>query len=303
MSKEAQPARVPHLKQGQYSDGSPLDEVHYLECKLILKPDPFTAATVFFEYRNLVARTAKEFGIGFRDDGVVLKPKIREVVFGDTADFRLYNHAFILRRRIAYKDGFPEGEPEIVFKFRHPDLQKAAELDMRPKIAGKYRIKFKAEALPLKDQVGGYRLLFSHNVQFPLSQAPEGDRASLGMLTRVFSGLAHLVPSDDDRIELVNQTIVEEVLQDLGVLDFGKGVTAASNIAIWRERGTHHPLCGEFAFQAKFKRRDELHDKAVDRCKQFFIALQQSGRNWLSLGTTKTGLVYRLKGNPPQSHE
>ena len=56
----------------------------------------------------------------------------------------------------------------------------------------------------------------------------------------------------------MNDTIVEEVLQDLGVLDFGKGVTADLNISIWRERGTHHPLCGEFAFEAKFKRRDEF---------------------------------------------
>jgi hypothetical protein len=69
------------------------------------------------------------------------------------------------------------------------------------------------------------------------------------------------------------------------------------------DRGTHHPLCGEFAFQAKFKRRDDVHEKAMNRCQQFFIALQQSGRDWLFLGTTKTGLVYRLKGNPPQSHE
>src|SRR5262252_4443777 len=114
--KESQPARVPDLKQGEYSDGSPLDEVHYLECKLILKPDRFTSAEVFFEYRNLVARTAKEFSIGFRDDGGVLKPKIREVVFWDTGDFRLYNHSFILRRRIAYKDGFPEGEPKNRFQ-------------------------------------------------------------------------------------------------------------------------------------------------------------------------------------------
>jgi hypothetical protein len=301
--KESRGARVPDLKQGKYSDGSPLDDVQYLECKLILKPDPFTSARVFLEYGKLVAQTAKKFGIAFKDHGVVPKPQIREVVFGDTADFRLYNNSFILRRRLAYQDGFPASEPEIVFKFRHPDMQRAAELDMRPNIAGNYRIKFKAEALPLKDQVGGYRLLFSHNAQFPLSQAPEGYRTSLGTLARVFPGLAHLVSYDDDRIELVNQTIVEEVLQDLGVLDFGKGVTAGSNIAIWRERGTHHPLCGEFAFQAKFKRRDELHDKALDRCKQFFIALQQSGRDWLSLGTTKTGLVYRLKGNPPQSHE
>jgi hypothetical protein len=291
------------LKQGQYSDGHPLDEVQYLECKLILKPDRFTAAKVFFEYGKLVAQTAKEFGIDLIDKGVVLKPAIREVLFLDASDFRLYNHSFILRRRIRYRDGFPAGEPEIVFKFRHPDIQKAAELNVRPNIAGNYRIKFKAEALPLKDQVGGYRMLFSHNVQFPLSQAPEGDRTAMGTLARVFPALEQLKTSDTDRVELVNQTIVEEVLQDLGVLDFGKGVTAETNIAIWRERGTHHPMCGEFAFEVKFKRRDELHDNAMDRCRQFFIALQQSGRDWLSLGTTKTGLVYRLKGNPPQAHE
>src|SRR5215813_13492450 len=46
--------------------------------------------------------------------------------------------------------------------------------------------------------------------------------------------------------------------RDLGELDFGRGVTAESNIAIWRERGTHRPMCGEFAFEAKFKRADEL---------------------------------------------
>jgi hypothetical protein len=234
---------------------------------------------------------------------VVLKPAIREVLFLDTADFRLYNNAFILRRRIRYEDGFPAGDPEIVFKFRHPNMQKAAELDVRPNIAGIYRIKFKAEALPLKDQVGGYRMLFSHNVQFPLSQAPEGDRTSLAALAGVFPALAALRTDEKDSVELVNQTIVEEVLQDLGVLDFGKGVTAEANIAIWRERGTHRPMCGEYAFEVKFKRRDELHEKAMDRCRQFIIALQQSGRDWLSLGTTKTGLVYRLKGNPPQSHE
>jgi hypothetical protein len=302
-TKKLHPTRQADLQQAKYSDGGPLDEVQYLECKLILKPDRFTAAKTFFEYGKLVARTAKDFGIDFVNKDVVLKPQIREVLFLDTADFQLYNHAFILRQRIPYEDGFPTGEPEIVFKFRHPDMQKAAEQDVRPKIAGNYRIKFKAEALPLKDQAGGYRLLFSHNVQFPLSQAPEGDRTSMGTLARVFPPLAALKTSDTDTVELVNQTIVEEVLQDLGELDFGKDVTANSNIAIWRERGTHHALCGEFAFQAKFKRRDELHEKAMDRCRKFFVALQRSGRDWLSLGTTKTGLIYRLKGNPPQSHE
>ena len=304
MSKDR--SRLPTVadsKRGQYSDGHPLDEVQYLECKLILKPDRFTAAKVFLDYGKLVARTAKEFGVRFTNKGVVLKPAIREVVFLDTADFRLYNHAFILRQRVVYESGFPAAEPEIVFKFRHDDMQKVAALDVRPNIVGNYRIKFKAEALPLKDKVGGYRLLFSHNAQFPLSQAPEGDRTSMATLARVFPALAALKTSDNDRVELVNQTIVEEVLQDLGVLDFGKGITADANISIWRERGTHHPLCGEFAFQAKFKRRDDVHDKVINRCQRFFVALQQSAYDWLFLGTTKTGLVYRLKGNPPQSHE
>ena len=115
-------------------------------------------------------------------------PRSREVVFLDTADFRLYNNAFILRQRITYEFGFPAGEPEIVFKFRHQDMNKAAALDVRPNIAGNYRIKFKAEALPLKDQVGGYRMLFSHNAEFPLSQAPEGDRESMGTLARGVPG-------------------------------------------------------------------------------------------------------------------
>ena len=49
----AQPAHVLDLKPGQYSDGHPLDEVQYLECKLILKPDRFTSAHVFQEYGAL----------------------------------------------------------------------------------------------------------------------------------------------------------------------------------------------------------------------------------------------------------
>jgi hypothetical protein len=31
------------------------------------------------------------------------------------------------------------------------------------------------------------------------------------------------------------------------------------------------------------------------------VSLQDVARDWISLGTTKTGIVYRLKGNPPQS--
>jgi hypothetical protein len=295
--------RVPDLKAGTYADGTPLHEVQFLECKIILKPDCFTSARSFREYGKLVERAAEDNDIECTDKAAAPRPEIREVLFLDTPGFNLYNNAFILRRRIQYEDGFPAGEPEIVCKFRHPEMQRAAEIDVRPQIAGNYVVKFKAEALPLKDQVGGYRLLFSHNVEFGLSQAPEGDRTAMHTLTRIFPCMASMLKTDADRVELVNQTIVEEVLQDLGTLDFGAGMAAKFNVAIWRERGMHRPLVGEFAFQVKFKEREELREKALERAKRFFVDLQQIGRDWLSLGTTKTGIVYHLKGNPSQAHE
>ena len=152
----------------RYSDGHPLDHVQYVESKLILKGDRFTSVDSFDEFARLVKRTAKQADVDFsRKAFKDAKPRIREVLFFDTEDFRLYNNAFILRKRTEYVDGFAVGDPEIVFKFRHPDLQKTADVDVRPHIAGDYRIKFKAEELPLKDQIGGVRTLYSHNAQFP----------------------------------------------------------------------------------------------------------------------------------------
>ena len=297
---------APELKPGKYSDGHPLDEVQYLESKLILKGDRFTSVESFRDFARLVRRAAEQTGVGYSAKefkGQV--PQIREVLFLDTADFKLYNNAFILRRRITYENGFPVGDPEIVFKYRHPDMQKTAALDVRPKIAGDYRIKFKAEALPLKDQPGGYRLLYSHNVEFGFSQQHTGDITAADMTTlgNVFPALQTLKGARKEKVELVNQTAVEEVLLDIAMLDFGKGITAKSDVAVWRTRGDQKQLVGEFSFQCKFQRRSELHAAAMKRAEQFFVTLQEVAQDWLALGTTKTGAVYRLKGNPPQAHE
>jgi hypothetical protein len=287
-----------------YSDGHPEDSIQYVEAKLILKPDRFVSVDSLRDFGKLVQRSAKAVKVGFiaaPQSG--LRPEIREILFGDTSDFRLYNSAFILRRRIAYVDGFPVGDPEIVFKFRHPDEKSAAAMDVRPKIAGAYQIKFKAEVLPLKDAIGGYRLLYSHNCQFGLSQMHEGNNLAMGTLARVFPALAALKTDDDEKISLVNEGIVEEVLLPLGQLDFGKGIVAKCDVSLWRTRGEHLSLVGEFAFQAKFQRADAVHQKTRKVMEQFYITLQRDVQDWISLGTTKTGMVYRLKGNAPQSHE
>ena len=298
--------RVPQLKPGQYADGMPIHSPEYVCCKLILRPNKFHSRESFFDFGKVFREPAKEHGVKYTTEGFIQQPvKIREVLFVDTDDFRLYNNAFILRRRIPYKDGFPIGEPEIVFKFRHPDLQMCAETDVRPNILGDHRVKFKVQALPLKEKLGGIRLLYSHNVQFNRSAIGMGREniSDMDALIDVLPVLSRIRKTPKEQIHLVSNTIVEEVLQDIGLLDFGDGLTCKANVAIWRTRGEHRPLIGEFAYQFRFKDRAQLSPDALRRTEAFFIGLQYSAEDYINLGATKTATVYRLLGNPPKSHE
>lgn len=298
--------RVPQLKPGTYADGMPIHQVQYLCCKLILRPNKFVSRESLFDFGKVMREPAKEHGVRFASAGFETQPvKLREVLFIDTEDFRLYNNAFILRRRIPYKDGFPIGDPELVFKFRHPDMQVAAETDVRPNILGDHRVKFKCQALPLKEKLGGIRLLFSHNVQCFRSAIGMGHEnvSDMDALIDLLPVLARVRKEPKERINLVCNTIVEEVLQDIGMLDFGEGITCKTNVAIWRTRGEHRPLIGEFAFQFRFKDRALLGKEALRRAEAFFVDLQYAAEDYILLNTTKTATVYRLLGNPPKSHE
>jgi len=298
--------RVPHLKPGAYADGMPLHQVQYLCCKLILRPNRFVSRESLFEFGKVLREPAEEHGVKFSKKGFESQPiKLREVLFIDTENFRLYNNAFILRRRIPYKDGFPIGDPEIVFKFRHPDIQLCAETDVRPRILGDHRVKFKCQAMPLKEKLGGVRLLFSHNVQFLRSAIGMGKEnvSDMDQLIDLLPALAVVKKEPKEKIHLVSNTIIEEVLQDIGALDFGEGITCKANVSIWRTRGEHRPLIGEFAYQFRFLDRDKLGKEALRRAEAFFIDLQYAAEDYIALNCTKTATVYRLLGNPPKSHE
>jgi hypothetical protein len=298
--------RVPQLRPGQYADGMPIHVPEYVCCKLILRPNKFHSRESFFDFGKVFKEPAKEHGVKYSTVGFIEQPvKIREVLFIDTDEFRLYNNAFILRRRIPYKDGFPIGEPEIVFKYRSGELQTAAETDVRPNILGDHRVKFKVQALPLKEKLGGIRLLYSHNVQFTRGAIGMGREniEDMDALIDILPALAKVRKHPKEQIHLVSNTIVEEVLQDIGMLDFGDGLTCKANVAIWRTRGEHRPLIGEFAYQFKFRDRNSLSKDALRRTEAFFIGLQYSAEEYINLGATKTATVYRLMGNPPKSHE
>ncbi len=282
--------------QGATCLGScPRDAVQYLEAKLLLKPDRFTSAQCFRDFGKRVEATAKKLGVPFivspKASG---SPEIREIVFGDSADYRLYHHGFILRRRIRYRDGFPVGDPEVVFKFRDPDLATVAAMDVRPTVAGKCRIKLKMQALPLAHEVGGLRLRYSHNCVLLLNQKTAADDISMATLSRVFPALARLQKNDGEKVFAVNAAVVEEVSLELGRLSFGKGITAVCNVALWRTRGEQELLVGEFTYQAEFDPGKRIHDRAKKLCEQFFISLQFEVKEWVSLGPSKTAMVYHL---------
>jgi hypothetical protein len=140
-------------------------------------------------------------------------------------------------------------------------------------------------------------------VQFPRSNVDAGDVLSMSTITKIFPVLRTIRPDPRERIALVSETIIEEVLQDIGTLDFGEGITGKVTVGLWRTRGEHRPLIGEFAFQIKFDDRRQLALDALKRAEAFFIALQYAAREWVALDATKTGVVYRLRGNAPTSHE
>jgi len=72
-------------------------------------------------------------------------------------------------------------------------------------------------------------------------------------------------------------------------------------VAIWRTRGEHRPLIGEFAYQFRFKDHNKLSKDALRRTEAFSISLQYEGEEYIALNCTKTATVYRLLGNPPTS--
>lgn len=283
------------------SDGHPTDEVQYLEHKVILRPERLSTRKAFGEFSKLVRHAAKELEIAeFRFD-LPVHYKVRDVLFYDTPSFALYNHSFILRRRTYYVEGWPEGETEQTLKFRHPELAAAAAVDVCPNAEIPYTIKFKEELLPLRNEVGGMRSLFSHNL---VSYSPDFPwPKTFQDLERLFPAVGRLDVAPKERIGLVNSLAVEEISTDVGELHFGHGLQAKADLALWRNRGTQEAMSAEFSFQCKFQRYDDLHQKSRRKAEHFFTFLQETARDWVQTGVTKTALVYRAGGASLRNHE
>ncbi len=281
---------------------TPYSAVHYYECKIILQPHHFVTAQAFKDFWKIVCHSAKKFDVTIKEADGAFDSHVREVLFYDTPGFDLYNNHFIVRLRSFYKNGWPDGIPELTVKFRHPNFETAAALDMHPATAGgQVRIKFKEELLPLRETLGGLRSIFSHNCV--LAMPREQVDMAVEDLTRSFPALQAVKAKADERIKLVNDFAVEEIQANVGELGFGHGIKAKATIAVWRNRQHECPICGEFAFQCKFDRRDDLHKESVKRAADFYKTLQTDAYEWVTLGTTKTAIVYGLGNHATTNRE
>lgn len=278
-----------------------MEDVHYREYKILLRPEQFYAPTRFKDYWDQISEIAKGCKVEVFTNKNAFNRLVREVLFYDTNEFHLYRNAFILRKRTFYVDGWPQADHELTVKFRHPDRDKAAAVDLVPRILGEVNAKFKEEILPLKTELGGMRSLYSHNCV--LTSPNVVLNQGLKNIADVFPCMSMIDVRPDTSINLVNNTAVEEIQVDVGHFDFGHGFEAKATIAIWRNRASETSLVGEFAFQAKFHTLDEVHDKAKKRSEEFFCKAQTLAPDWVALGTTKTALVYGIGDKPVEHNE
>ena len=285
---------------GFVSDGHPADSVHYREYKLILRPDRFTSRDALHAFSKLVREAAKDEDVDVARAAVDDECLLREIVFYDTPRFDLYESAFILRQRAKHRDGWPVGDSELTVKFRHPDVDEAAKIDVRPVTEHDFRIKFKEELLPQKGRAGGMRSLFSHNVVLTLP--PANLDTDLAHAARVFPALRSVLARTGP-LEVVQRARITELLEEVGVLDFGHGLTAKATVALWRAGVVGPSLIGELAYQCKFQRDADVHVKARKRADALFTRLQAAARDWLAFGVTKTRVVYAFGKTAPRHHE
>lgn len=279
----------------------PHDDLHYREYKILLRPEPFTTPKAFKDFWQVVKRVARQFDVRIEEADDAFVNEVREVLFFDTPGFDLYANHFIVRLRTPYHDGWPSGTPELTVKFRHPDFAEAARIDIRPALAGQTRIKFKEELLPCPDKLGEIRSIFSHNAVLALPR--EAMNLALRNITHAFPAFRPIEEKGDAPIELVNDMAVEEVQVNVGLMHFGHHYIGKTTISVWRSRKLEQPVCGEFAFQCKFRQSDEVHAMTLEKASAFHRNLQTVAADWVMLGTTKTALVYGLGGKTVVNHE
>jgi hypothetical protein len=290
-----------HISKHPETQHLPDDVIHYREYKILLQPERFTSKRDFLEFWEDVEKSAKRLNLKIDLDKRAFHSQVREVLFYDTPAFDLYNNHYILRKRTFYDEGWPRAEHELTLKYRNPELKAAATVDVRPHLGGHHEVKFKEEVLLERDHLGGMRSVYSHGCVL-ISPKIELDRG-IEDIAAAFPALRSVDVRPKTTIELVNSVAVEEVQNTIGFIHFAHHYKGKATIAVWRNRALEKSLSGEFAFQCKFERLEEVHSSSLELSEEFYKQVQLDCAEWIKLGTTKTAMVYGLGNVPVKNHE
>ena len=290
-----------HISKQPETQHLPDDVIHYREYKILLQPERFTSKRDFLEFWEDVEKSAKKLNLKIDFDKHAFHSQVREVLFYDTPAFDLYNNHFILRKRTFYDEGWPRAEHELTLKYRNPELKAAARVDVRPHLGGHHEVKFKEELLLERDHLGGMRTVYSHGCVL-ISPKIELDRG-IEDIAAAFPALQSVDVHPKTTIELVNSVAVEEVQNTIGFIHFAHHYKGKATIAVWRNRALEKSLSGEFAFQCKFERLEEVHTSSLELSEEFYKQVQLDCAEWIRLGTTKTAMVYGLGNVPVKNRE
>jgi len=113
-------------------------------------------------------------------------------------------------------------------------------------------------------------------------------------IARAFPTLKRIQIQPRTKMQLVNNVAVEEVQNTMGMIHFGHHFKGKTTIAIWRSRALEKSLSGEFAFQCKFDRMDDVNKESLELSEEFYKRVQLDCAEWIKLGATKTAMVYGL---------
>jgi len=138
-------------------------------------------------------------------------------MFYDTDRFDLYRNNFILRKR-TFRARDHSTRQELAFKFRHPDSRLAAGVDPRPAVEIPYLIRFKEQVLPAQWGERGTRSLFWHGCK--IFERCELENTRYRAAADTFPVLRRLGVDPDARLRMVNGTVVNESLCEIGRLKF-----------------------------------------------------------------------------------
>jgi hypothetical protein len=274
--------------------------IGYREFKLMLCADQFDTPARFHKFWKLTRRTAEVVGVEIAKRGKPGEPHLREVLYFDTPRFRLYNHGFILRQRTFYRAGLRASEHELTVKYRGPDYVAAAAMQMHPRVPGLCTVKFKEEVLVDQAKIGSHRSIYAQSAE--LETTKTSLTSTFGNIAAIFPVLISTGAKERTALSVVNGIAIEEILVNMGEIDFGGKVTGKATLAIWRNRTTQQHLVGEYSYQIKIGEAGN-HGRPKELSEAFFGRLQIDAADWLYPGTTKTAMVYGLGRAAAANHE